>query len=94
MLQDIWKKVADIWTFLNTPGKKVAEDSLLVRVWKFLASPFKFSLPSEAVVEFLEVACLMIGMGVMILVMLGARGKVSKCLYWSVATYFVLQILF
>lgn len=98
-MERIWKTVQDIWRFLNTPGKdliKIPDDSFLARFWRILTTPMNELIPLSwgAVAEFLQVACLLVGMGGLLLSILGARGKVSKCLYWSVAVYFALQIMF
>lgn len=100
MLENIWKTVQDIWTFLNTPGKemlKMPENSFLAKFWRFLTAPREelfAGLSWLAILEFLETASLVVGLGIMLLVILGARGKVAKWLYWDIAIFFTLQIVF
>ncbi|MGI6124019.1 MAG: hypothetical protein ACOYIG_07475 [Acetivibrionales bacterium] len=99
MLLEIREKVEAIWEFLNTPGKElinIPTDSFLARFWRFLTAPREelfgwFSW--QAVLEFLEVSCLIVAIVVLILYMIGARGRVARCLYWSISLYVVLQIL-
>ena len=68
------------WHILTTPGKELLLEAL--EGWSF-----------TVVLEFLQVTTLVFGLGILILFMLGARGKVAKCLYWDIALYFVLTIL-
>lgn len=69
------------WRILTTPGKELVREWIVEKIsW-------------VAVLEFLEVSCLLVAIGVLILYMMGARGRVARCLYWSLALYVVLQIL-
>ena len=93
MLGNIWEKVRQIWDFLNQPYKfTFPEDSFIARLWKFLTSPMP-TLSWAAVCEFLQVVMMLLAMVCLILYMMGARGRVAKCLYWNIALYVVLTIL-
>lgn len=71
----------EFWRILTTPGKELVREWIVEKIsW-------------VAVLEFLEVSCLFVAIGVLILYMMGARGRVARCLYWSLALYVVLQIL-
>jgi hypothetical protein len=94
MLANIWEKVQQIWDFLNSPLPKISlpEDSFLARLWKFLASPMP-RLTWGSTCEFIQTVMMILAMVCLVLYMMGARGKVAKCLYWNVALYVVLTIL-
>ncbi len=89
------------WEFLNTPGKEltagiVPEDSFLARFWRFITAPGKeltANFTWASISEFIQVFLMVSAMACLILYMMGARGKIAKWLYWTVALYFVLTIL-
>jgi hypothetical protein len=93
MLANIWETVQKIWDFLNQPYRfAFPEDSFVSRFWKFATSPMP-TLPWAAVCEFIQVVMMILAMVCMILYMMGARGKISRCLYWCVSLYIVITIL-
>ena len=92
MLQ-IRETVTKIWDFLNQPFKiALPEESFLARLWKFLTSPMPV-LTWSSTCEFLQSVMMLMAMVCLVLYMLGARGKVSKWLYWTIALYVVLVIV-
>lgn len=73
-------------------SKIIPPDSVLGRFWWFLTTP------GDEMVwwwkEVVETGLLLVAVGSLLFYMLGARGKVSRCLYWAVALFIVLKILF
>jgi hypothetical protein len=93
MLANIWEKVQQIWGFLNQPYKfAFPEDSFIAKFWKLLTSPMPV-LTWSSTCEFLQSVMMILAMVCLVLYMMGARGRVAKWLYWTIALYVVLVIL-